>query len=329
MCTDPKVNLVSILIPCFNTEQWIACAIESALAQTWPEKEIVVVDDGSTDRSADIIRSFGDRIRYEIGAHQGGNPARNRLLELARGEWVQYLDADDYLLPDKIEKQMGFLKLHPETDIVFGPRTVEWWTHQCCRRKTYRIPAIDDDWVLLARIELPATSSPMWRRSAIFDVGGWKPDQPVCQEFELYSRMLMAGKRFAYCSSGGAIHRRWTTNSLYQRNRHEAHRQITIIEQRIETFLRTRGQLTEARKQAINEARLATARGAWKFNPRFSMNVIDSIFCSQPQFKSRRGGAPWPYRMLFNALGFRAAQRIADGKQAVISRLHGLVPRQC
>ena len=106
--------LISILIPCFKAERWIAQAIESALAQTWPEKEVIVVDDGSTDGSLEVIKSFGDRIRWETGPNRGGNAARNRLLELARGEWLQYLDADDYLLSNKVTEQMEFLPCTPK-----------------------------------------------------------------------------------------------------------------------------------------------------------------------------------------------------------------------
>src|SRR5206468_2833779 len=106
--------LVSILIPCYNAERWIAQAIDSALAQTWPAKEVIVIDDGSTDGSLEIIKSFGDRIRWETGPNRGGNVARNRLLELSLGEWLQYLDADDYLLDDKVGKQIEFLHGYPE-----------------------------------------------------------------------------------------------------------------------------------------------------------------------------------------------------------------------
>src|SRR5688572_3055345 len=106
-------QMVSILIPCHNAARWISQAIESALAQSWGWKEVVAVDDGSTDHSLEIIKSFGDRIRFETGPNRGGNAARNRLLELASGEWLQYLDADDYLLPDKVERQMEFLAVNP------------------------------------------------------------------------------------------------------------------------------------------------------------------------------------------------------------------------
>src|SRR2546421_12547046 len=108
---------VSILIPCFNAKRWIGTAIQSALAQTYEPKEIIVVDDGSTDGSLDVIKSFGDSIRWETGPNRGGNVARNRLLALARGSWLQYLDADDYLLPDKIARQISFMQTGPVTDI--------------------------------------------------------------------------------------------------------------------------------------------------------------------------------------------------------------------
>ena len=101
---DLMKPFVSILIPCFNAERWIGIAIESALAQTWRMREIIVIDDGSTDGSREIIRSFGDRIRFEARPNRGGNATRNQLLALSRGDWLQYLDADDYLLPEKIEE---------------------------------------------------------------------------------------------------------------------------------------------------------------------------------------------------------------------------------
>jgi glycosyltransferase involved in cell wall biosynthesis len=73
--------------------------------------EVVVVDDGSTHGSLEIIKRFDDRICWETGGNKGGNAARNRLLHLARGEWIQYLDADDYLLPEKLEKQIRYLRI--------------------------------------------------------------------------------------------------------------------------------------------------------------------------------------------------------------------------
>src|SRR5436309_11836996 len=102
---NPK-PLVSILIPCYNAEPWITQCIESALQQSYPHKEVIVIDDGSTDRSAQAIERFGNAVAFHRLAHCGGNAVRNELTRRARGEWLQYLDADDFLLPDKVTAQL-------------------------------------------------------------------------------------------------------------------------------------------------------------------------------------------------------------------------------
>src|SRR5580765_8566475 len=235
---------VSILIPCYNAERWVAQAIESALAQTWPEKEVIVVDDGSTDGSLEIIKRFGDRISWETGPNRGGNAARNRLLELARGEWLQYLDADDYLLPDKVAHQMRFLESHPDTDVVFGPWIMEHWSETATRHVLLEIHDPSDLWVLLARWWLPQTGGPLWRREALTDVGSWKVDQPCCQEYELYLRLLIADKRFLFCADAGAVYRQWSETTVCKRDIPETLRRRLEITRRAEDVLRERRALT-------------------------------------------------------------------------------------
>ncbi len=87
--------LVTIVIPCFNNGQWLRQAIGSALAQTWPALEVIVVDDGSTDDSRAVAAGFGENVRAFSTDHLGAPHARNHALAQARGEWVQFLDADD------------------------------------------------------------------------------------------------------------------------------------------------------------------------------------------------------------------------------------------
>ncbi|MBV8586136.1 MAG: glycosyltransferase [Verrucomicrobia bacterium] len=101
------MKLVSILIPAYNAERWIADTIKSALAQTWTRKEIIVIDDGSTDQTFTIARQFAsDQVVVVTQENQGPSAARNRAFSLSQGEYIQWLDADDLLSPDKIEKQM-------------------------------------------------------------------------------------------------------------------------------------------------------------------------------------------------------------------------------
>lgn len=103
--------LVSILIPAHNAEKWITESIRSAIAQTWPYKEIIVVDDGSTDRTAEVARRFASKeVAVVSTENQGAAAARNHALQFSQGDYIQWLDADDILAPDKIQRQLAALR---------------------------------------------------------------------------------------------------------------------------------------------------------------------------------------------------------------------------
>ncbi len=113
--------LVSILIPAYNSEEWIADTLQSAIAQTWPRKEIIVVDDGSSDRTAEVARRFASNEVSVVSKENGGAAAaRNRALQLSQGDYIQWLDADDLLAPDKIEKQLAALGEVPNKRILLS-----------------------------------------------------------------------------------------------------------------------------------------------------------------------------------------------------------------
>lgn len=101
---------VSILIPAFNAEKWLASTLRSAIAQTWQEKEIIIVNDGSSDKTLTIARQFESSLVQVVSQkNQGAAAAKNEALSLSRGDYIQWLDADDLLAPDKIAKQMEVL----------------------------------------------------------------------------------------------------------------------------------------------------------------------------------------------------------------------------
>ena len=306
---------VSILIPCYNAQQWIAGAIDSALAQTWPDKEVIVVDDGSTDGSLEIIKKFGDRIRWETGPNRGGNRARNRLLALSTGEWLQYLDADDYLLPGKVAAQMEFLQRHPDTDVVFSPVVMEYCDAKACRQEILPIPEPHDPWILLARWYLPQTGAPLWRKQAVVDIGGWKESQPCCQEHELYLRLLQAGKLFRYCPDAGAVYRQWSEETVCKRDKPEVRRRRMEILEGVEQSLRVQDALRPDRLWSVNQARFETARSEWQVNKRQALAFMNTINRSQPDFMPGGTAAPRAYTWAYRTLGFRLAETIADWRR--------------
>jgi glycosyltransferase involved in cell wall biosynthesis len=113
--------VVSVIIPVYNGEEYLAEAIESVLAQTYRPVEIIVVDDGSTDKSGDVAKGFQDRgVRYFFQPNSGIGAARNQGTNLARGSYFAFLDADDVWLPDKLTLQMTAFGEDPGLDMVFG-----------------------------------------------------------------------------------------------------------------------------------------------------------------------------------------------------------------
>jgi glycosyltransferase involved in cell wall biosynthesis len=313
--------LVSILIPCFNAEHLVAQAIESALAQTWPHKEVIVIDDGSTDGSLDVIRRFDGRIRFETGPNRGGNAARNRLLELSKGEWLQYLDADDYLRPGKIEKQIEFLRKHPDFDVIYSPTASEILVDGKPALEEHQIPKPREPWILLAHWELPQTGGSLWKKSALEDVSGWRVGQPCCQEHELYFRLLAAGARLAHCDCCLAVYRRWDhgvriSNSLPR----EVYRQQLLIMDRIETHLRKSDALSVTRHAAINDTRHAVARAIWREDRAWAREIAARIRNSDPTYSPKvQPASPLMYSIVYQLLGFEAAQMLASFKRVLTS----------
>src|SRR5437762_23312 len=113
--------LVSILIPAYQAEQWVGDTIRSALDQTWPRKEIIVVDDGSGDQTVQVARQFASRnVSVVTQETQGASAARNRALSLSQGDYIQWLDADDLLSPNKIAKQMEVAQESQSKGILFS-----------------------------------------------------------------------------------------------------------------------------------------------------------------------------------------------------------------
>ena len=192
----PAEPLVSVLIPCFNNDAHVGEAIESALAQTHPRVEVIVVDDGSTDRSADVLRSFGDRITWETGPNRGACAARNRAFELSSGEFVQYLDADDRLRPEKVARQLPPL-LAGEADLVTC-RGAIFGDGKGLRPKKSRPPdpVGSDAFAYCLRHGL-ATEGPLIRRTLVERVGGFKEGLPRGQEREFHLRLTAGGGRLS------------------------------------------------------------------------------------------------------------------------------------
>ena len=121
--------LVSVIMPVYNGEKWLAEAIESILAQTFSDFEFLIVDDGSGDRSAEIIRSYelsDERIRFiQLESNVGKAVAKNHAMKEAKGEYFTFMDCDDLCAPERLEKQVSAMRANPEIGVLGYERDID------------------------------------------------------------------------------------------------------------------------------------------------------------------------------------------------------------
>jgi glycosyltransferase involved in cell wall biosynthesis len=162
---------VSVVIPLYNAAEVIAETLQSVLAQTWTDHEIVVIDDGSTDGSADVVRTFGGSVRYHRFDNAGVAKSRNRGISLSRGKYVALLDHDDLWDPTKLEKQVQVLEARPEVGLVYtGIVHVE---RNGRLRPKFPTGPSSRFYQLFVKGFGPTPSAAMLRRSVIEQAGGF------------------------------------------------------------------------------------------------------------------------------------------------------------
>lgn len=200
-------SLVSVIIPCRNAAPWVADAIQSALAQTYSRVEVVVVDDGSIDGSREIIQSFDGRVRYEFLNHCSAPKTRNRGLELASGEFIQFLDADDILFPNCIARKIDVI-LREGADIVysggffFDVEANQGNYESQAAPKPGRAEAVAH--IITSTI---VTTLLMCRRACLEKVGGFDEQLVKGQEHDLLFRLAFEGFRLAYVPEALSLNR--------------------------------------------------------------------------------------------------------------------------
>ena len=301
---------VSIGIPCYNAARWLRQAIQSALDQHDVELEVILVDDGSTDESPAIAREFGDRITFIAGGHRGANHARNLILKAATGEWVQYLDADDCLDPGKISTQLREARHGEDADVLYSPVWAETWTPEGSSRTPTGMSPDADIFTQWIRWQIPQTGGCLWRREALARIGGWKDDQPCCQEHELYLRALQAGLRFVFAPTPGAVYRVWSEDTLCRKDPLLVVRVRTRLFDALIEWLTATGHLKDIHRQEIGRACFEMAR-TWA---RYDLPGATAYHSE----RKRKGlmhlsgpAAPSSYRLTYSLLGFNRAECVA------------------
>lgn len=257
------MSSISVIIPAYNAEKYIGEAIESALNQTRPAKEIVVVDDASMDRTVEIARSFGDRVTVLVNAvNSGPGHSRNAGVAASTGDYLAFLDADDIWLPAHLEDLAGLLDKWPEAGFAccglqqFGKQTASWVQYPECQYHPANIYA------QVMRRDALFPSSAIVRRTVFNGIGGFdeiiriiKGRRIQVEDYDFFLR-LSAETNCVSCSLCSTLYRV-----------HEDQASILRLEQTLLAFLYRKRHISKIRNSEVkpNLARIGLdqMRHAW------------------------------------------------------------------
>lgn len=184
--TEEPSSKVSVVVPAYNTGAFLREALDSVLAQTHPAHEILVVDDGSTDDTATICRSYGSAIQYIYQQNQGISAARNTGIQAATGDWIALLDSDDVFLPNRLQRAVETIQANPGVVVFYS--AFDYYYPDGSRRLHPIFPA-KDLWPAMRYRSpiLPSTSTVL--RSALLSVGGFR--KVFIEDWDLWFRMVL------------------------------------------------------------------------------------------------------------------------------------------
>ncbi|MEA3500414.1 MAG: glycosyltransferase, partial [Candidatus Marinimicrobia bacterium] len=178
---------ISVIIPVFNRENTISRAIDSVLNQTYKPLEIIVVDDGSTDKTDDILKSYSDKIKVIHQKNSGVSAARNNGIKNSVGKWIALLDSDDEWLPNKLQLEVDYINKNHRINIL---QTEEIWIRDGRRvnPKKYHKKISGDIFKKSLELCLVSPSAVIFKRSLFDEIGDFDEELPVCEDYDYWLR---------------------------------------------------------------------------------------------------------------------------------------------
>jgi glycosyltransferase involved in cell wall biosynthesis len=249
--------LVSILIPAYNAERTIAETISSAIAQTWARTEIIVVDDGSKDRTAEIAERFGSKITLVSRENEGAAAARNEALRISRGDFIQWLDADDILACNKIEQQLAALREGDSGRLLLSSPWASFY-HRTRYARFINNSLCQDlspvDWLIRKMGENLHMQTGTWlvSRELTETAGPWDTRLLSDDDGEYFCRVLSASEGTRFVRETGVFYRISPSNRLSHIGRCNNKKDAMLISMKIHIqHLRTMEESERVRKVCL------------------------------------------------------------------------------
>ncbi len=302
LSSTPDTALVSVVIPCFNVEAHVAACLESVLSQRHPAVQVLVVDDGSTDGTVSEVERVSHhapgRIELIHNKGRGAGAARNLGIHHTSGPWIQFLDADDRLLPGKLEHQMALVNAPGAAHLVVGDYLKEYPDgHTETEQALY-----DQPWMGLIGTRLGTTSANLWSRAMLQQAGGWNEELASSQDYELAFRMLKHNAVVVYDRRPHTVVLKRTSGSISQTNKKENWLRYLELRSSIRTYLEGRSKAEHAVEiDAVNEYMYSAIHLLAGADPVLANDLYRRYLPSG--FSPRTG--PWTNRLAHRVLGFR------------------------
>jgi glycosyltransferase involved in cell wall biosynthesis len=187
---------VSVVIPTYNRKQWVTEAVDSVLKQKFRDFELLIVDDGSEDGTCEALGRYAGKTGYLYLRHGGVSRARNIGSRICRGDFVAFLDSDDLWQPAKLQRQMEYMRAHPDCRICY---TDEIWIRRGVRANQGKKHRKYSGWIFEQCLPLCiiSPSSALIRRDLLEKSGGFDESMPVCEDYDLWLR-IAAGNPVAF-----------------------------------------------------------------------------------------------------------------------------------
>lgn len=314
---------VSIIIPVFNAASFLREALESALAQREIPCEIIAVDDGSTDGSRTILRSYGNAVTRLESGHGGASAARNLGTAKAVGEFFQYLDADDRLRPGAVAARVQALE-SSGGDVAYGGwqrleetqggRYVPGAQIQRDLAQIHHDPAL----AWLTQFWCPPAAL-LYRRRIVEKIGSWNPRLAYIQDARFGLDAALHGAKFVRVAGIGADYR-VHSRSLSRRDPAGFVRDVFENAREVENYFRSRGNLSAEQRQALSDVYNYTSRQFLRMEDRLFDASLKALYGVQPGFRLN-----WPKTAgaLASVVGPHTACRIMNVLQPISAALRG------
>ena len=250
--------LVSILIPAYNASATIAQTLRSAIAQTWQRKEIIVIDDGSTDSTAKVARSFAfDHLRVISTENHGLSAAINLGLSLSNGDYLQELDSDDVLPPEKIERQLAALKPEDSKRILLSSQWAPFF-HRTRGARFIQNSLCEDltpgEWLLRKMGENLHMQNATWlvSRELVEAAGPWNTQLEYDQDGEYFARVILASEGTRFVPGTGVFYRASGAGSISDIGNSDKKRESLLLSMKLHIqYLQSLDQSERAREVCV------------------------------------------------------------------------------